>query len=222
MATADDKCLSIYNQALPTNQDELFILYDQWADSYDQEAKQFGYKGPQVAASILADHLPDKNARILDFCSGTGLVGEQLKTRQFINIDAIDMSPNSLKVSEEKQVYKTLICSEIGSTPLDIKCDTYGGLVCCGSFTPGHLNQSCFPEMIRIVKPGGIIVISMREEYLWTAKEFQNNQLEEAIQDMVAQEKWILVARKTCEGYFHDKTGVTFVFRTLFDGTKFK
>ncbi|XP_072044224.1 methyltransferase-like protein 27 isoform X3 [Amphiura filiformis] len=146
-----------------------------------QDFKRFGYNGPQVAASILADHLPDKNARILDFCSGTGMVGEQLKMQQFINIDAIDMSPNSLKVSEEKQVYKTLICSEIGSDPLDIKCYTYDGLVCCGSFVPGHLNQSCFPEMIRIVKPGGIIVISMREEYLWTAKEFQNNQLEEAI-----------------------------------------
>ncbi|XP_072044225.1 methyltransferase-like protein 27 [Amphiura filiformis] len=215
MGTVDYMFASTYNQGLPTNHDELFILYDQWADSYDQDFKRFGYNGPQVAASILANHLPDKNARILDFCSGTGLVGEQLKTHQFINIDAIDMSPNSLKVSEEKQAYKTLICSEIGSDPLDIKCDTYDGLVCCGSFVPGHLNQSCFPEMIRIVKPGGIIVISMREEYLWTAKEFQNNQLEEAIQDMVAQEKWNLVARKPCEGFFHDKTGVTFVFKIL-------
>ncbi|XP_072022262.1 methyltransferase-like protein 27 [Amphiura filiformis] len=122
MGTVDDMFASTYNQGLPTNQDELFILYDQWADFYDQDFKRFGYKGPHVAASILADYVPDKNSRILDFCSGTGMVGEQLKMHQFINIDAIDMSPNSLKVSEEKQVYKTLICSEIGSDPLDIKC----------------------------------------------------------------------------------------------------
>ncbi|XP_072043018.1 methyltransferase-like protein 27 [Amphiura filiformis] len=122
MAMKDDKLALTYNQGLPSSHDGLRILYDQWADSYDQDYKRFGYQGPQVTASILADYLPDKNARILDFCSGTGMVGEQLKMHQFINIDAIDMSPSSIKVSEEKQIYKTLICSKIGSNPLDIKC----------------------------------------------------------------------------------------------------
>ena len=32
--------------------------------------------------------------------------------------------------------------------------DTYDGLVSSGALALGQLNQDCFPELIRIVKPG--------------------------------------------------------------------
>ena len=32
--------------------------------------------------------------------------------------------------------------------------DSYDAIVTCAAFMPGQLNQSCFPEMVRIVKSG--------------------------------------------------------------------
>ena len=32
--------------------------------------------------------------------------------------------------------------------------DTYDCITICGAFVPGHLKGDCFPELIRITKPG--------------------------------------------------------------------
>ena len=62
---------------------------------------------------------------------------------------------------------------------------------------------------------GGIIVIAMREEYLWTAEDFKDNKLENAIREMVNQNAWTLVSQQTPERYFKDKRGVLFVIKVL-------
>ena len=62
---------------------------------------------------------------------------------------------------------------------------------------------------------GGVIVIAMREEYLWTTEEFQNNKFEDAIREMVDRKAWIVVSRQTPERYFKDKRGLVVVFKVL-------
>ncbi|XP_072046648.1 methyltransferase-like protein 27 [Amphiura filiformis] len=199
---------------LPNTIDGLRSHYDQRAASYDENSKQVGYNSPRVTAETLANHLKNRDARILDLCCGTGLVGEQLKNiHQFANIDGIDMSKPSLKVCQEKQIYKSLMCATVGAKPLDIANDTYDALVCAGSFYPGHLNQSSFPEMVRLVKPGGIIVVAFREELLRTADEFNDNKFDQAIQKLVDEKKWTVVSRKIYPGHFHDKQGIALVFK---------
>lgn len=216
MSDSQKRNTALYQQQFPPA-DKLCEYYDQWASTYDEEAKQFGWDGPKITANSMSEFVTDKNAKILDLASGTGLVGEELKTLGYTNIDGLDMSSASLKISEQKQVYKKLMCINIRSdAAVDVIADnTYDALVSCGSFSPESLNQSCFPDIARIVKPGGIIVIIIREDYLRTVDDFNDNKFEDAIRELVDRNAWTLVSRQTHERFLKDLRGLVFVFKVL-------
>ncbi len=62
---------------------------------------------------------------------------------------------------------------------------------------------------------GGLIVLTMREEYSWEAEEYKNNKLENAIAKMAADGKWKVLLRKIIENFYHDKNGIMFVFERV-------
>ena len=55
--------------------DETMELYADWAENYDDDVRNWGYATPARIASALKRHLPDLDARILDFGCGTGFSG---------------------------------------------------------------------------------------------------------------------------------------------------
>ena len=55
----------------------------------------------------------------------------------------------------------------------------------------------------------------MREEYLWTADEYKDDQFVNAVQEMCDNKKWTVVLKKTFPGHFHDKDGIVYVFKVL-------
>ncbi|XP_072169630.1 methyltransferase-like protein 27 [Diadema setosum] len=144
-------------------------LYDDWAEegSYDKVHADAGYKGPKAAAGKLDTLLGEnKNARILDAGAGTGLVGEELSKSGFTNICAVDPSQKLLDVCKSKGCYTELIKSFIGPTPLLLKDNSFDAVVSSGVFLPGHCDGSSLKELVRLVKPGGFIVIAMRHTHL--------------------------------------------------------
>ncbi|NDE73932.1 MAG: hypothetical protein EB064_08485, partial [Betaproteobacteria bacterium] len=61
--------------ALQTD-DESRALYRDWAETYDNTMLQgLNYQSPALVAGLLAQHLPDRQAQILDIGCGTGLGG---------------------------------------------------------------------------------------------------------------------------------------------------
>ena len=48
----------------------------------------------------------NKNSRIVDIGSGTGLVGECLNKHGFDNLDALEPSSGMVEISEKRNVYK--------------------------------------------------------------------------------------------------------------------
>ena len=99
------------------------------------------------------------DARILDLGSGTGKVGEALHKLGHRNIDALDLSPESLKVAKEKGVYKNLIQGSMASENsqgLGVMEKEYDAATCFGVFTLAHVKGKGFDDFIYAVKAGGV------------------------------------------------------------------
>ena len=77
------------------------------------------YEGPKATAEFLAKHLQQlgygQDARILDLGCGTGIVGEELKSRGYKNIDGVDICNDVMIKAKEKSIYTNLIVGEMAS-----------------------------------------------------------------------------------------------------------
>ncbi|XP_071480733.1 methyltransferase-like protein 27 [Diadema antillarum] len=149
--------------------EKLTKLYDDWAEegSYDKVLADAGYKGP-TAVARKAGHpaREQKECQNIRRRRRTGLVGEELCKSGFTNICAVDPSQKLLDVCNSKGCYTELIKNFIGPTPLLLKDDSFDAAVSSGAFLPGHCDGSSLKELVRLVKPGGLIVIAMRHTHL--------------------------------------------------------
>ncbi|SMC24980.1 Methyltransferase domain-containing protein [Desulfacinum hydrothermale DSM 13146] len=142
--------------------DELRRRYDQWADGYDQDLLEVhGYRGPEKAVAQLTQFVSDSDALILDAGCGTGLVGELLCEKGYKNLVGIDLSEGMLRVASQKSVYKTLQTMTLGE-PLAFPDRYFDAVISVGVFTQGHAPPKAFDELVRITRPNGTIVFTLR------------------------------------------------------------
>ncbi|MBI2855303.1 MAG: class I SAM-dependent methyltransferase [Chloroflexi bacterium] len=172
---------------VPHSNSELQERYNLWADRYEHDMEElYGYTLPQRGAETLARHLPDMNSLILDAGSGTGLVGEALGAFGYVRVVGIDLSPGMLEQAGRKGVYRELHQMTLGEA-LDFPSDSFDGVVSIGVLTTGHAPPSSLDELIRVTRPGGIIVFSMRRD---TYEERGFREKQEALEQ---EGVWILV-----------------------------
>ena len=142
---------------------ELAERYDQWAKDYDTDLERdFGWHGPQRAAELFARRVPVE-ARILDAGAGTGLVGRALLELGYRDLVAIDLSEGMLEEARKSGVYTELHQMVMGE-PLDFPTDSFDAVVSVGVLTIGHAPASSLDELVRITKPGGHVVFSLRTD----------------------------------------------------------
>jgi len=145
--------------------EEVAALYDGWADSYDREMAQAGYRHPAICLALLARHLPRGATPLLDAGAGTGLVGEWLGIVGYSHVEALDLSEGMLKVAASKNVYAALHRLALGG-PLPFADGHFAGIVSAGVFTTGHVGPEGLDELVRICRPGGVIVLTVKDT-LW-------------------------------------------------------
>ena len=142
---------------------ELEERYDQWATEYDRDLDEdFAWNAPDNAARVLAG-LVSADASILDAGAGTGLAGERLAVAGFTNMAAMDISQGMLDVADSKNVYNSFHQMVMGAT-LGFECDQFDAVLSVGVFTLGHAPIHSFDELVRVTKPGGYIVFSLRTD----------------------------------------------------------
>ncbi len=144
--------------------DELTDKYNDWAREYDADLKSLGFLGPRAGAGMLAKFVENKEAKLLDAGAGTGMVGEELANLGYKRITALDLSPGMLMTANEKFVYEELVVGELGK-PLSFETDQFDGTTCIGTLTIGHAPPESLDELVRVTKPGGVVVFTMRTDY---------------------------------------------------------
>lgn len=150
------------------NNRELEERYNSWAKSYDEDLdKDFGWLGPALALEACKQYVPS-DARILDAGAGTGLVGKALSDAGYRNLTAIDMSPGMLEEARSKGVYRELHRMILGER-LDFPDDQFDAVVSIGVLTLGHAPARSLEEMVRVTRPGGHVIFTLRPDLYETA-----------------------------------------------------
>ncbi len=148
--------------------DDIALRYNAWADGYEGDMAQAGYRHPSIATALCARHLPMGAAPILDAGAGTGLVGEWLHLIGYAQIEALDISEGMLAVAQKKGVYDAFHHHALGD-PLPFEDGRFAGVVCAGVLTTGHVGTEALPELVRSTTSGGILILTVKET-LWTGE----------------------------------------------------
>ena len=166
--------------------EELAARYDEWAKDYDTDLERdFAWSGHILVAQVLAKYTsPDIS--VIDVGCGTGLCASALRERGYDHIDGFDLSDGMLARANDLGIYTQLKQAVLGE-PLDYPTDAYGAAVATGVFTLGHAPASGWDEVVRIVRPGGYFIITIRPDI------FETNGYQRKEQDLVDSGQWELI-----------------------------
>lgn len=142
-------------------------VYDAWAENYDNDMSLAGYRHPAISLAILARHVPKGAEPLLDAGAGTGLIGEWLAITGYSHIEGLDISEGMLAVAKRKGVYKGLHQAALGTT-LPFADNHFAAIISAGVFTSGHVGIEGLDDLLRVCKPGGVIVLTIKD-VLWQA-----------------------------------------------------
>lgn len=146
--------------------DDLVDLYAEWSDTYDEDHEAIGYFGHVTTAGVFARHLdPPGAARVLDAGAGTGAGGVELAKQGFRDLTALDLSADMLARAREKGVFRDFVQADLGQ-PLDrFESDRFDGAILVGVFSYGQAPAHALDEIVRVVRPGGIVAFTMRVDF---------------------------------------------------------
>ncbi|XP_019630926.1 PREDICTED: Williams-Beuren syndrome chromosomal region 27 protein-like [Branchiostoma belcheri] len=194
--------------------DDMLDMYKTWAEVYDKDMESDGYTGYRKVVRVLAESQGERrDIRVLDVAAGTGLCGQELSKLGFSNIDALDASQDMLDVAKTKNVYKNFIKEFLGTNQLDIDADSYDAVIGSGLFANGHVKPDCLEQLIRIVKPGGMICLAVREERLRTNEDCKD--LKPRMTALQSEGLWERVFHETFPGYSTGLDGVVYLYKVL-------
>ena len=168
------------------NNSELTQRYDEWAKDYDKDLSEvFGWIAPKTASAYLAKYVhPD--SIVLDAGAGTGLVGLALAEQGFQNLTAMDLSEGMLEEARDKNVYEKLDQMVLGE-PLSYATDSFDAVISVGVMTLGHAGPDSFDELLRITKPQGYIVFTIKTDV------YLKNGFKEKQEEMESKKLWEVV-----------------------------
>jgi SAM-dependent methyltransferase len=145
--------------------DELRSEYDRIATAYDNELIDgMDYRSP-AAVTAVARRLIPTDARVLDAGAGTGLLGVALAEAGFTRLDGVDLSPGMLAVAASKHVYVELREGRLGDD-LGYESGAYDAVVSAGVLTTGHAPAASLDELVRITRPGGHLIFTLRSDQM--------------------------------------------------------
>ncbi len=158
--------------------------YNQWSENYDNELiDELGYLGPKIAAEAFAEMVEDKQAEIIDFGCGTGLVGIQLQRLEFTVIDGLDIAQGMLDKAKDKNIYRNLTQADLTQL-LSIEDNFYDAGLCVGSMGAGHVEAEHLTEMLRVIKPEGVLIIFMNEGF------YRDNHFDQRLAKHESEGRW--------------------------------
>lgn len=192
---------------LDSDADSIKAYYAKWADSYDDDLDGY-YTAPRMMAGLLCEVLDDEPAgipadrsdvEIMDTGCGTGLVGDMLDRAGFRKIDGTDISQEMVDKARELDVYRSLYGDiDVNEPPRPEWIDAYDAVMSCGVFTLGHVPPEALHQLVRMARPGGVIVNSTRTSY------YEETDYQQVSDDLEASGKATLVKQLRDAPYTQD------------------
>lgn len=99
-------------------------------------------------------------------------MGDELAKMGFTNLAALDYSQAMLDKAKEKNSYKEYFCVDLLDDPEKIKARTgldkgcFDAAISVGTFTPHHVGIEALDYVINLIRPGGILTLSLREDFV--------------------------------------------------------
>ncbi len=147
-------------------------FYSDWAEEYDDRMESvLGYVAPRLMAELFAGTVQDGKSTVLDVGCGTGLTGHYLTSHGFETLDGIDLNPQMLERSKTRGFYRNLVEADI-TKPIDLPTESYDGIISSGTFTLGHVGAEPIPELVRLLRPGGVLGCTIHRE-IWAPQGFE-------------------------------------------------
>ena len=146
-----------------TSSREVAEIYDNWAEDYERRILSYGYSTPAVTTWFFGRYVRPEEGAVLDAGAGTGIMGQVLAPHGYRDLVGIDISQRMLELARDKGVYRDLRQMELGGS-LDLPTDAFGSVVSTGVFAAGHAPPESFDELIRVTKPGGCMIFSVRTD----------------------------------------------------------
>ena len=161
---------------LDGNVDKLQQFYATWADDYDADVASHAYDMPAMVRDTLNHAVADlgwgqprSEVEVLDAGCGTGLVGDALHRNGWTNLRGVDLSAEMTTKAQRRGIYQTLTAGVDLTQPLPAALQRSAHVVTVGGvFTVGHVPPEALSIMATMVKPGGLLVASVRQAYLKT------------------------------------------------------
>ena len=155
---------------IPKTAEGAVTLYDEWADGYDAALKSWDYPVPKRVAETLAELGVPLSGSVVDLGCGTGLSGEALRSFGFTgNLTGMDISQKSLNLIKKSKsnVYNALHVGNL-DVPLDQLRNEpapYDACISVGVFSYVEHFEVLFPQVVSLLKPGGVLVFSHNTVY---------------------------------------------------------
>jgi len=148
-----------------TEPEKRIEFYNEWSEKYDEDLVMVGnYSGHTKCIEAFLKLGLNRSVSILDLACGTGLLGEEIASMGYVNLDGLDSSLQMLNQSRIKNIFKLHILaslSGLGSLPL--VDDAYDVVMSSNGFAPGQIYPDSIEEIFRILKPGGYLIFTMRD-----------------------------------------------------------
>lgn len=147
----------------PRPVEETIAVYADWADSYDAEVTERGYRTPDRLAKALASHA-DIKAPLLDFGCGTGIGGAALKRAGFEVLDGTDVTAEMLEKAAARGIYRKTwhsSPSDMGFAP-----GAYQTITAIGVISLGAAPAATLAPLITQLPAGGMLAMSYNDPTL--------------------------------------------------------
>merc|ERR1711936_1469503 len=126
----------------------------------------------KVIQNFLDLHLP-VNSEVLELCSKTGLVSASVQTKGYFKVDVLNEDMPTLRCLQRNNLYRNYIWREvsgIGSTGL--REESYDVVVTSGGFSSHAMSPNDITETLRILRPEGFMIWSMKTAQAEHSTEF--------------------------------------------------
>lgn len=123
---------------------------------------------PYLTSALMIQHI-DRGCglRVLDAGCGTGLVGAQSRARlPEAQIIGADLSHEMCALAERRGVYDRVVAGfDLNEEVPDDWQGTFDAVVCCGTFTSGHVGPLRIEALLKACRPSGTLTLSVRRSH---------------------------------------------------------